>query len=133
VSDPGLFRLADLEAGVSPEELELFLEFLRQPEVIGIQERQPFPAGHADAGIAGGADAGVSLEHRPDGGPQGSQHGRGIVLRPIIDHDHFERDRFLRQGRSHGLGDKPGSIERRDDDTHQGVDSIFIHEATRRT
>ena len=41
------------------QEFQLDLEFFRQPFVVAIQKGDPFSLGGADAGITGGAGAGV--------------------------------------------------------------------------
>ena len=63
IADPGFISLADTGPKISFHEVRLNRQFPRQPEIIGVEKGDIFPAGLGDAGVAGGANAGARLSN----------------------------------------------------------------------
>ena len=79
VANPELLSLADTQVGMSLEKSHLDFELPREPEVIGIEEGDPFPSGQSNAMVSGGADAPVRLKNGRDGIAESFQDLRRLI------------------------------------------------------
>jgi hypothetical protein len=80
---------SDAEIGVGPaaQECELLAQFLRQPDIVGIEERDELAAGEADSGVARRRQTGLGLTMDAHTVEDLGQLG-GTIRRAVVDnHD----------------------------------------------
>ena len=82
---------------------QLPLQFVGQPEVVGVEERDPRARGQRDPGVARLRDAGVGLAEHADAIAELIEACRGAIGRAVVDDDHLDVLIGLLQRRSNGL------------------------------
>jgi hypothetical protein len=102
------------------QDLELPLQSVRGPQVIGIEEREILAAGEAEAMIAGCGGAGVGLPHVAHPLPVGG-HPRGrVVPGAVVDDEDLVGRATLGQGALHRLNQQRAAVVGGDDDADRG-------------
>ena len=90
VANPDLFSLAYQGLRVPGKEKNLSFQFLRQPEVIGIEEGDPFSLGYLKPPVAGRADPSIVLETINHPVLIGAKGLSRSVTGPVIDHNQLK-------------------------------------------
>src|SRR5690606_10350542 len=97
------------------EELDLLLELLRMPHVVGIEIRDQLAGGDGERFVAGRGYAGVRLPEERDPRSVRFEDPRRIVARAVIDDDDLVVGIRLRERALDRRADVPGGVVRRDD------------------
>lgn len=115
VSYPDLLGLADKDVRIIGKKLHLPAKLLGKPEVIGVQEGDPFAVRVQDAEISRRAHPPMFTAYIVDFTGQRSQSPRGIIGRTVIDdyYLHLLSEIFLIQNGTYRFGKKHGTVKSR--------------------
>ncbi len=89
VADPDLLGVTEGKIGAALQGLDLGCQFGWQPFIIGVEKRQPFPLGMADAQVPRAADPLIGLVEVDAFGKPLLNQCPGAIAGAIIDDDHF--------------------------------------------
>jgi hypothetical protein len=108
------------------EEIELELQLIRGPEIVGIQKTEEISTGRLDAGIARGGGAAIFLVKIFEPALKSVQDFPRFVVRSVVHYDDFVIAVGLRQRALQCLTNKPSRVVCGDDNTDEWQSSSLM-------